>query len=176
MKDAGIFWGRENNTGIFWVLYSSSAQINYNISAIYSFVFDQNQRWSWHVLAFQKIKNKICWCKNTEGFFWVTNSEVGIFLGIKYVGPPVIKICEWGPWGKWPPSSEKIWKRVWISGLGVNGVWCFWWDSGQGLETGQHTPPPRIPWTNLSGVSRYSKWSTTASKLSNGELSSSITV
>ena len=31
-----------------------------------------------------------------------TNSEVGIFLGIKYEPlsdpPPVIKICEWGPW------------------------------------------------------------------------------
>ena len=34
MKDAGIFLGRENNTGIFWVLYSSSAQINNNISTI----------------------------------------------------------------------------------------------------------------------------------------------
>ena len=115
----GIFLGRENNTGIFWVLYSSSAQINNNISAIYSFVFDQNESWSWHVLAFQKIKNKICWCKNTEGFFWVTNSEVEIFLGINYEPlsdpAPVIEICEWGPWGKWPPSSEKIWKRVWIS-------------------------------------------------------------
>ena len=43
MKDAGIFLGRENNTGIFWVLYFSSAQIKNNISAIYSFVFDQNQ-------------------------------------------------------------------------------------------------------------------------------------
>ena len=43
VKDAGIFLGRENNTGIFWVLYFSSAQINNNISAIYNFVFDQNQ-------------------------------------------------------------------------------------------------------------------------------------
>ena len=68
----GIFLGRENNRGIFFgVLYFSSAQIKNNISAIYSFVFDQNQSWSWHVLAFQKINNKICWCKNTEGFFCV---------------------------------------------------------------------------------------------------------
>ena len=80
MKDAGIFLGHENNTGIFWGI-------------------------------FQKINNKICWCTNTEGFFWVakkvgiffgqTNSEVGIFWGIKYeplLDPPIIKICEWGPW------------------------------------------------------------------------------
>ena len=87
-KTPGFFWVAKTTQGFFWVLYSSSAQINNNISAIYSFVFYQNQSWSWHVLAFQKINNKICWCKNTEGFFWVTNSEVGIFLGIKYVGPP----------------------------------------------------------------------------------------
>ena len=43
MKDARIFLGRENKTGIFCVLYFSSAKINNNISAIYSFVFDQNQ-------------------------------------------------------------------------------------------------------------------------------------
>ena len=43
MKDAGIFLGRKTTQGFFWVLYSSSAQINSNISAIYSFVFDQNQ-------------------------------------------------------------------------------------------------------------------------------------
>ena len=55
-----IFLGRENNRGIFWVLYFSSAQIKNNMSAIYSFVFEQNQSWSWHVLAFQKIYNKIC--------------------------------------------------------------------------------------------------------------------
>ena len=77
----GIFWGLWKTLGFFgvakttqgflWVLYFSSAQIKNNISAIYSFVFDQNQSWSWHVLAFQKINNKICWCKNTEGFFWV---------------------------------------------------------------------------------------------------------
>ena len=33
--------------------------------------------------------------------------KVGIFLGIKYEplsDPPVIKICEWGPWGNNPPS------------------------------------------------------------------------
>ena len=34
-KDAGIFFGREKNTGIFWVLYFSSAQINNNIIPIY---------------------------------------------------------------------------------------------------------------------------------------------
>ena len=51
--------------------------------------------------------------KRTKGFFWVckkssdffgwTNSEVVISLGIKYEPlsdppPPVIKVCEWGPW------------------------------------------------------------------------------
>ena len=66
-----FFWVAKTTEGFFWVLYFSSAQIKNNISAIYSFVFDQNQSWSWHVLAFQKINNKICWCKNTEGFFWV---------------------------------------------------------------------------------------------------------
>ena len=35
MKDAGIFLCRENNAGIFWVLYFSSAQINNNIIALY---------------------------------------------------------------------------------------------------------------------------------------------
>ena len=39
----GIFLGRENNREIFWVLYFSSAQIKNNMSAIYSFVFEQNQ-------------------------------------------------------------------------------------------------------------------------------------
>ena len=72
MKDVGIFWARENNREIFLgIVCFWSAQIKNNISAIYSFVFDQNQSWSWHVLAFQKINNKICWCKNTEGFFGV---------------------------------------------------------------------------------------------------------
>ena len=70
-KTPGFFWVAKTTEGFFLVLYFSSAQIKNNISAIYSFVFDQNQSWSWHVLAFQKINNKICWCKNTEGFFWV---------------------------------------------------------------------------------------------------------
>ena len=70
-KTPGFFWVAKTTQGFFWVLYFSSAQIKNNISAIYSFVFDQNQSWSWHVLAFQKLNNKICWCKNTEGFFWV---------------------------------------------------------------------------------------------------------
>ena len=70
-KTPGFFGVAKTTEGFFGVLYFSSAQIKNNISAIYSFVFDQNQSWSWHVLAFQKINNKICWCKNTEGFFWV---------------------------------------------------------------------------------------------------------
>ena len=40
--------------------------------------------------------------KKSRDFFGQTNSEVGNFLGIKYEplsDPPVIKICEWGPWG-----------------------------------------------------------------------------
>ena len=41
--------------------------------------------------------------KKSSDFFGKTNSEVVIFLGIKneplsYPPPPVIKICEWGPW------------------------------------------------------------------------------
>ena len=45
VKDAAIFLGRENNTGIFLGIVFSSAQIKNNIpvGAIYSFVFDQNQ-------------------------------------------------------------------------------------------------------------------------------------
>ena len=35
VKDAGIFLGHKKSTGIFWVVYFSSAQINSNISAIY---------------------------------------------------------------------------------------------------------------------------------------------
>ena len=70
-KTPGFFWVAKTTEGFFWVLYFSSAQIKNNISAIYSFVFDQNQSWSWHVLVFQKLNNKICRCKNTEGFFWV---------------------------------------------------------------------------------------------------------
>ena len=70
-KTPGFFGVAKTTEGFFWVLYFSSAQIKNNISAIYSFVFDQNQSWSWYVLAFQKLNNKICWCKNTEGFFWV---------------------------------------------------------------------------------------------------------
>ena len=60
MKDAGIFLGRENNRGIFLGIVFSSAQIKNNLSAIYSFVFDKKQSRSWHVLAFQKLNNKIC--------------------------------------------------------------------------------------------------------------------
>ena len=70
-KTPGFFWVAKTTEGFFWVLYFSSAQIKNNKSAIYSFVFDQDQSWSWHVLAFQKINNKICWYKNTEGFYWV---------------------------------------------------------------------------------------------------------
>ena len=43
MKDAGNFLCHENNRGIFLGIVFSSAQIKNNISAIYSFVFDQNQ-------------------------------------------------------------------------------------------------------------------------------------
>ena len=70
-KTPGFFWVAKTTEGFFWVLYFSSVEIKNNISAIYSFVFDQNQSWSWHVLAFQKMNNKICWRKNTEGFLWV---------------------------------------------------------------------------------------------------------
>ena len=66
-----FFGSRKQRRDFLGVLYFSSAQIKNNISASYSVVFDQNQSWSWHVLAFQKINNKICWCKNSEGFFWV---------------------------------------------------------------------------------------------------------
>ena len=184
------FFGVAKTTqGFFWVLYFSSAQINNNISAIYSFVFDQNQSWSWHVLAFQKIKIKFAdaktlrdffgYAKKSTDFFGQTNSEVGIFWGIKYEplsDPPSLKYVSGAPGENDPLALKRSENGYGFQRLGVNGVWRFWWDSGQGLETGQHTPPPRIPWTNLSGVSRYSKWSTTASKLSNGELSRSITV
>ena len=62
-KTPGFFWVAKTTEGFFLVLYFSSAQIKNNISASYSVVFDQNQSWSWHVLAFRKINNKICWCK-----------------------------------------------------------------------------------------------------------------
>ena len=39
----GFFGVAKTTQGFFGVLYFSSAQININISAIYSFVFDQNQ-------------------------------------------------------------------------------------------------------------------------------------
>ena len=41
------------------------------------------------------------YAKKRRDFYGQTNSEVGIFLGMKYEplsDPPVIKICEWGPW------------------------------------------------------------------------------
>ena len=79
MKDVWIFWVVKKQQGFFWVLYSSSAQVNNNISPIY------------------------CWC----GIFWGILKNVGIllakqflilvFLGIKYDSlsdPPVIKISE----------------------------------------------------------------------------------
>ena len=61
--------------------YNSHASFLYLF--LYSFVFDQNQIWSWHVLALQKINNKICWCKNTEGFFWVDKFWSWDFFGYK---------------------------------------------------------------------------------------------
>ena len=101
-KMPGFFWVAKTTEGFFWLLYFSSAQIKNNTSAIYSFVFGQKQSWSWHVLAFQKLNNKICWCKKTEGFFWVDKFWSWDFLGYKIWTsvwpPPVIKICEWGPW------------------------------------------------------------------------------
>ena len=42
-KTPEFFWVAKTIEGFFWVLYFSSAQIKNNISAIYSFVFDQNQ-------------------------------------------------------------------------------------------------------------------------------------
>ena len=112
-KTPGFSWVAKTTQGFFWVLYFSSAQIKNNISAIYSFVFDQNQIWSWHVLAFQKISNKICWCKNTEGFFWVDKFWSWDFLGYKNeplssYPPPIIKICEWGPWAFHLPDKSFV--------------------------------------------------------------------
>ena len=43
------------------------------------------------------------YAKKSRDFFGKTNSEVGIFLGLNYepqLDPTVIKICEWGPWGR----------------------------------------------------------------------------
>ena len=85
----GIFLGLWETPGFFWVAKTTE----YTVSAIYSFVFDQKQSWSWHVLAFQKLNNKICWCKNTEGFFWVDKFWSRDFFGYK------IWTYEWGPWG-----------------------------------------------------------------------------
>ena len=97
-KMLGFFWVAKTTQGFFWVLYFLSAQIKNNISAIYSFVFDQNQSWSWHVLAFQKINNKICWCKNTEGFFWVDKFWSWDFFGYKI----------WTSVGSHPPSLKYV--------------------------------------------------------------------
>ena len=47
--------------------------------------------------------------KKGKIFLGETNSEVGIFLGIKYEplsDPPVIKICGWGPWVPRSSNSE----------------------------------------------------------------------
>ena len=50
--------------------------------------------------------------KKVAIFFGQTNFEVVIFLGIKYEPlsdpppPPVIKICEWGPWGPANPNYK----------------------------------------------------------------------
>ena len=75
MIDAEFFGVAKKTQGFFWVLYFSSAQINNNINTIY------------------------CWCGIflgmliTLGFFWETNSEVGIFwvscadLGEETKGP-----------------------------------------------------------------------------------------
>ena len=61
----------------------------------------------------------------TKGFFWSTKLEkvvifkVVIFLGIKYkplsgtpLPPPIIKICEWGPWVSLPLCSLFIRKNT----------------------------------------------------------------
>ena len=42
-KTPGFFWVAKTTQKFLGVLYFSSAQINNNINAIYSFVFDQNQ-------------------------------------------------------------------------------------------------------------------------------------
>ena len=71
-KMPGYFGVMKKQWEFFWVLYLSSAQINNNISAIYCLcgIF----------LGTLKSRN----------FFGYTNSEVGIFWGIKYepLDPP----------------------------------------------------------------------------------------
>ena len=57
-------------------------------------------------VAKKGLRDFFGYAKKSSNFYWQTNSEVVIFLGIKYIplfGPPpppplVVKICEWGPW------------------------------------------------------------------------------
>ena len=52
-------------------------------------------------VAKKGVRDFLGYAKKTGDFFGQTNSEVVIFLGIKYEplsDPPIIKICEWGPW------------------------------------------------------------------------------
>ena len=92
-KTPGFFGSQKQHRDIFWILYFSSAQINNNISAIYSFVFDQIKKPKLKLacFSFPEDNNKICWCKNTEGFFWVDKFWSWDIFGYKIwtsVGPP----------------------------------------------------------------------------------------
>ena len=159
-KTPGFFWVVKTTQGFFGVLHFSPAQIKNNISAIHSFVFDQNQSWSWHVLAFQKINNKICWCKNTEGFFGGMLKKGGILLGrqilklgifwvwninlcrtpssLKYVsgapGLPLLWAITWMRWSRKPALAAEV----------AAPIWKLW------LEKSPHRPADRTIALNLS--------------------------
>ena len=61
----GFFWVTKKVQGFYWVLYFSSAQISNNIT-----------QFTAGVGFFGSVTN--------IGIFWVENSEVGNYLGIKY--------------------------------------------------------------------------------------------
>ena len=58
-------------------------------------------------VAIKELRDCFGYAKKVVIFLGRQNSEVVIFLGIKYeplldppppLPPPIIKICEWGPW------------------------------------------------------------------------------
>ena len=77
MKDAGTFLGHEKKQRVFFLGCEKGT-----------------------------LRDFFGYAKKSSDFFGsTTNVEVVIFLGIKYKPlsdspppPPVIKICEWGPW------------------------------------------------------------------------------
>ena len=98
MKDTKIYFGlRKKHSDLFGycIFHQLKSTVTHAQFTAYAVYLQYN-------LMMQKQRDFLGYTKKV-GIFWVDNSEVGIFLGIKYEHlsdhplPLVITICDWGP-------------------------------------------------------------------------------